>query len=209
MADDRDRRRHRDHRRPHRPVGLAGRYGAGRIAGGRTTRPGCAGAARSAGPDRRSLRVGARRLRLGQLVLLRGRAGGDEVLEAMFFGSFDSSNFISVDKPPGSLSVMDLSARVFGVNSWSILVPQALEGVATVAVLYATVRRRFGPVTGLIAGAGMATTPVAALMFPASTTPTPCSRCAWSSPRTSWCARWRTAGPDGWCWPACSWVPDS
>ena len=85
--------------------------------------------------------------------------------KAMFFGSFDSSNFISVDKPPGSLWVMDLSARAFGVNSWSILVPQALEGVATVGVLYATVRRRFGPVAGLIAGAVMATTPVAALMF--------------------------------------------
>jgi 4-amino-4-deoxy-L-arabinose transferase-like glycosyltransferase len=84
---------------------------------------------------------------------------------AMFFGSFDSSNFISVDKTPGSLWVMDLSARVFGVNSWSILVPQALEGVATAGLLYATVRRRFGAAAGLIAGAVMAVSPVAALMF--------------------------------------------
>ena len=46
-----------------------------------------------------------------------------------------------------------LSARVFGVNSWSILVPQALEGVATVGLLYAAVKRWFGPAAGLIAGA--------------------------------------------------------
>jgi 4-amino-4-deoxy-L-arabinose transferase-like glycosyltransferase len=85
--------------------------------------------------------------------------------KAFFFGSFDSSSFITVDKPPVSLWVMELSARVFGVNSWSILVPQALEGVAAVGVLYATVRRSFKPFAALLAGAAMALTPVAALMF--------------------------------------------
>jgi 4-amino-4-deoxy-L-arabinose transferase-like glycosyltransferase len=90
---------------------------------------------------------------------------GSTSWKAMFFGSFDSSNFITVDKPPASLWVMDLSARIFGVNAWSILVPQALEGVAAVGLLFATVRRRFGPGAGLIAGAVMATTPVAVLMF--------------------------------------------
>ncbi|MCF2437349.1 glycosyltransferase family 39 protein [Streptomyces thinghirensis] len=38
-------------------------------------------------------------------------------------------------------------------------------GVATVAVVYAAVRRRFSPAAGLIAGAVLALTPVAALMF--------------------------------------------
>jgi 4-amino-4-deoxy-L-arabinose transferase-like glycosyltransferase len=90
---------------------------------------------------------------------------GSKSWKAMFFGSFDSSNFITVDKPPAALWVMDLSARIFGVNAWSVLVPQALEGVAAVGLLYATVRRRFGPAAGLIAGAVMATTPVATLMF--------------------------------------------
>ena len=85
--------------------------------------------------------------------------------KAFFFGSFDSSSFITVDKPPASLWVMELSARLFGVNSWSILVPQALEGVATVGLLYATVRRWFAPSAALLAGAAMALTPVAALMF--------------------------------------------
>ena len=60
---------------------------------------------------------------------------------------------------------MGLSARLFGVNAWAILVPQALEGVATVGVLYLAVRRWFGPAAGLVAGAVVATTPVAALMF--------------------------------------------
>jgi 4-amino-4-deoxy-L-arabinose transferase-like glycosyltransferase len=60
---------------------------------------------------------------------------------------------------------MELSARLFGLNSWSLLVPQALEGVATVGLLYATVKRWFGPAAGLIAGAVVALTPVAALMF--------------------------------------------
>jgi 4-amino-4-deoxy-L-arabinose transferase-like glycosyltransferase len=90
---------------------------------------------------------------------------GTKSWKAFFFGSFDAANSITVDKPPASLWVMDLSARIFGVNSWSILVPQALEGVAAVGFLYAAVRRWFSPAAGLLAGAVLATTPVAALMF--------------------------------------------
>ena len=90
---------------------------------------------------------------------------GSKSWKAFFFGSFDASSFITVDKPPASLWVMDLSARLFGVSAWSILVPQALEGAAAVGLLYATVRRRFTPQAALLAGAVMALTPVAALMF--------------------------------------------
>ncbi len=90
---------------------------------------------------------------------------GTKSWKAFLFGSFDASNFITVDKPPASLWIMELSARLFGVNAWSILVPQALEGVAAVGLLYAAVRRRFGHAAGLIAGAVCALTPVAALMF--------------------------------------------
>jgi 4-amino-4-deoxy-L-arabinose transferase-like glycosyltransferase len=85
--------------------------------------------------------------------------------KAFFFGSSDASNFITVDKPPAALWVMGLSARLFGVGSWSLLAPQALMGVATVALLYATVRRWFGPAAGLLAGAVTALTPVATLIF--------------------------------------------
>jgi len=85
--------------------------------------------------------------------------------KAFFFGSFDSSNFITVDKTPASLWVMELSGRIFGFSQWSMMLPQALEGVASVALLYAAVRRWFGPAAGLIAGLVLALTPVAALMF--------------------------------------------
>lgn len=89
---------------------------------------------------------------------------------AWFFGSLDPNNFITVDKPPASLWVTGLSVRWFGMNSWAILVPQALMGVASVAVLYATVRRsvpdaRRGAIAGLIAAAVLALTPAATLMF--------------------------------------------
>jgi 4-amino-4-deoxy-L-arabinose transferase-like glycosyltransferase len=90
---------------------------------------------------------------------------GTKSWKAFFFGSSDSSNFITVDKPPASLWVMEISARIFGVNSWSILVPQALEGVATVAVVYLTVRRWFTAQAALLAGVVFALTPVAAIMF--------------------------------------------
>lgn len=90
---------------------------------------------------------------------------GSQSWKAMLFGSSDAANAITVDKTPGALWVMDISARLFGFNSWSLLVPQALEGVAAVAVLYAAVRRVAGHWTGILAGAISALTPAAALMF--------------------------------------------
>ncbi len=90
---------------------------------------------------------------------------GTKSWKAFFFGSIDSSSFITVDKPPASLWVMELSGRIFGFSSASMLVPQALEGVAAVGLLYAGVKRWFGDVAGLGAGALLAITPVAALMF--------------------------------------------
>src|SRR5207248_3472217 len=85
--------------------------------------------------------------------------------KAFFFGSSDAANFITVDKTPAFLWPMEIAARIFGVNAWSILVPQALEGVATVGLLYAAVKRWFGPAAGLLAGGILALTPVAVLIF--------------------------------------------
>jgi 4-amino-4-deoxy-L-arabinose transferase-like glycosyltransferase len=90
---------------------------------------------------------------------------GTKSWKAFFFGSFDASNAVTVDKSPLFLWPMELSARVFGLSSWSILVPQALEGVAAVGVLYLAVRRWFSAASALLAGAVLALTPVAALMF--------------------------------------------
>jgi 4-amino-4-deoxy-L-arabinose transferase-like glycosyltransferase len=90
---------------------------------------------------------------------------GTKSWKAMLFGSIDTSNFITVDKPPASLWVMEVSGRIFGFSSMSMLVPQVLEGVAAVALLHAAVKRWFGAGAGLAAGALLAATPVAALMF--------------------------------------------
>lgn len=85
--------------------------------------------------------------------------------KAWLFGSLDASNAITVDKPPASLWVMGLSARIFGFSSFSLLLPQALMGVGTVALTYGAVRRWSGHAAGLFAGLLVTLTPVAALMF--------------------------------------------
>ena len=90
---------------------------------------------------------------------------GTQSWQAMLLGSSDAANFITVDKPPASLWPMEIAARIFGLSSWSILVPQALMGVASVGLLYLAVRRWATPAAGLLAGAVLAVTPVATLMF--------------------------------------------
>ena len=90
---------------------------------------------------------------------------GSKDWEALLFGSLDAHNFITVDKPPVSQWVMGLSGQIFGFSSASMMVPQALMAVASVALLYGAVTRISGPRIGLLAGAVLALTPVAALMF--------------------------------------------
>src|SRR5215208_3965756 len=83
-----------------------------------------------------------------------------ESWNAFLFGTFDAAGVMTVDKPPLALSVQALSARIFGFHSLSILVPQALMGMATVALVYDLVRRRFGRCAGFVAGLVLALTPV-------------------------------------------------
>jgi 4-amino-4-deoxy-L-arabinose transferase-like glycosyltransferase len=90
---------------------------------------------------------------------------GTQNWTAFLFGSLDPSNFITVDKPPASLWMMALSGRIFGFSPWSMLVPDALMGVASIGLLYGAVRRVAGPVPGLVAGVVLALTPTAVLMF--------------------------------------------
>src|SRR6188472_2737146 len=90
---------------------------------------------------------------------------GSKNWEALLFGSVDPDNFITVDKPPVSQWVMGLSGQIFGFSSASMLVPEALMAVASVALLYGAVRRIAGANAGLLAGALFALTPVVALMF--------------------------------------------
>ena len=98
---------------------------------------------------------------------------GAESWKAFFYGSLDAGNSITVDKTPGSLWLMALSVRIFGLSSWSILLPQALLGVGSAWILYGTVRRslaRSGSPNrahwaGIVAALAFALTPAATLMF--------------------------------------------
>ena len=81
------------------------------------------------------------------------------------FGSLDAANYVSVDKPPLAMMVMGLSARLFGFSSFSMLLPSVLAGVGSVWLVYAAVKRQFGFMSAVIAGATLMLTPVAALMF--------------------------------------------
>src|SRR3954454_10109757 len=87
-----------------------------------------------------------------------------ESWKAWFFGALDPGSFITVDKPPLSLWLMGLSARAFGFSSFSMLLPQALCTIAAVGLLYASVRRLFGPAAGLIAALALAISPITVAM---------------------------------------------
>ena len=77
-----------------------------------------------------------------------------------FFGAFDPMGTVSVDKLPGALWPQALSLRVFGFHTWAIVLPQVIEGVLTILVLYRAVHRLSGPVAGIVAAAVVATSPV-------------------------------------------------
>jgi len=85
--------------------------------------------------------------------------------KAFLFGSLDPGSFITLDKPPAAIWVMALFARVFGFSSWSMLIPQALAGAASVLVLHRLVRRWKGEAAALLAALAFALTPVATLIF--------------------------------------------
>jgi len=80
------------------------------------------------------------------------------------FGAFDPAGTVSVDKLPGALWVQALSLRLFGFHIWALILPQVVEGVLTILVLYHAVRRLAGPVAGLVAAVGLAATPVTVLL---------------------------------------------
>ncbi|MEV5707801.1 glycosyltransferase family 39 protein [Actinoallomurus sp. NPDC052274] len=85
---------------------------------------------------------------------------GTQSWKAFFFGSLDAASFITVDKPPMALWVQEIFGRIMGFGTWSLLLPEVVMGVAAIAVVYATVRRAFGPVAGVIAALVMTLTPI-------------------------------------------------
>jgi len=81
-----------------------------------------------------------------------------------FFNAFDPAGFVSVDKPPVALWVQVASAKVLGFSGLAVLLPQVLEGLAAIALVYHLVRRAFGTGAGLLAALFLAVTPVSVAM---------------------------------------------
>lgn len=77
-----------------------------------------------------------------------------------FFVSLDPGGWVTVDKPPVSLWIQTASAKLFGFHGWSIILPQCLAAVGTVAVIHHVVRRRFGKAAGLISALVLALSPI-------------------------------------------------
>src|SRR3954449_2801764 len=84
---------------------------------------------------------------------------------AFLYGSLDAGGVMTVDKPPMALWVQALSVRIFGFNSWAMLVPQALMGLASGALVYDLTRRHFGRAAGFTAGLVLALTPITVAIF--------------------------------------------
>ena len=90
---------------------------------------------------------------------------GSQSWHAFFFAGLDSAGGATVDKPPLAFWVDGLSIRLFGMNSWALLVPQVLLGLLAAATLFGAVRRLAGDLAGLLAAAALTLTPVAVWMF--------------------------------------------
>ncbi|MEK8170124.1 glycosyltransferase family 39 protein [Streptomyces sp. M19] len=88
-----------------------------------------------------------------------------ESWKAFLFTSFDPSSTITMDKIGGFLWPQAISARIFGFSDWALTLPQCVEGVVSVLLMYRIVRRWQGPAAGLIAAGLLTITPVAASMF--------------------------------------------
>ncbi len=80
------------------------------------------------------------------------------------FGAADPWGTISVDKLPGALWLQALSLRIFGFHVWAIALPQVVEGMATILVLYGAVRRVAGAGAGIVAAVVMASSPIVILL---------------------------------------------
>ena len=77
-----------------------------------------------------------------------------------FFVSYDPGGFISVDKPPLGFWIQALSALIFGFHGWSIILPQALAGIISVALVYKLVKHHWGSKAGLLAAFTLAVMPI-------------------------------------------------
>ncbi|MBF0705838.1 glycosyltransferase family 39 protein [Alkalihalobacillus hwajinpoensis] len=84
-----------------------------------------------------------------------------ESFHNFFFASLDSAGSVTVDKPPVTFWIQTLSAEIFGLHGWSVILPQALAGVGSVLLLYFLIKPSFGTTAARLSALAMATTPIA------------------------------------------------
>jgi 4-amino-4-deoxy-L-arabinose transferase-like glycosyltransferase len=81
-------------------------------------------------------------------------------LHNFFFGAFEPGASVSIDKPPIDLWLQVVSVKLLGFSSTTLKLPEAFAGIATVPLLFACVRRVWGPLAGLAAALAIAVLPV-------------------------------------------------
>ncbi|MGG0175159.1 glycosyltransferase family 39 protein [Gottfriedia acidiceleris] len=77
-----------------------------------------------------------------------------------FFASFDPGGYVTVDKPPVTFWIQTISAYIFGLHGWSVILPQALSGVGSVLLIYVMVKPTFGKTAARLSALALAITPV-------------------------------------------------
>lgn len=102
---------------------------------------------------------------LGEYVLHHGGPSRSTKLESILFGSLDSANFVTLDKPPFAVWVSSLSAKVFGFSSFSILLPHVIAGLVALLLVYITVRRYFGIKAAIVSAVSFMCMPIAIVVF--------------------------------------------
>jgi 4-amino-4-deoxy-L-arabinose transferase-like glycosyltransferase len=81
-------------------------------------------------------------------------------LHCFLFNAFDPAGFVSLDKPPVAMWLQVASAKALGFSAFSVLLPQVLEGLISVALVYRLVARRFDAGAALAAALFLALTPI-------------------------------------------------
>src|SRR5580704_4936010 len=80
-----------------------------------------------------------------------------------FFGAYEPGGSVSIDKPPIDLWLQVISVKALGFSSTTLKLPEALAGIASVPLLYVTVRRIWSAAAGIAAAVAIAVMPIAVI----------------------------------------------
>ena len=90
------------------------------------------------------------------------------------FGAFDPPGPSPSTSCPARCGCRPCRCGSSAFNTWALVLPQVVEGMLTVLVLYRAVRRLAGPVAGLTAAAVLAASADHRAAQPRATSRTPC-----------------------------------